>query len=353
MDKLDLKGVTLDELCRFIKDQGEPQFRTKQILDWLYNPRTSNRVNTLQEMSNLGKNCIGKFAPFISSTSLSIFDDLREGTAHKYILKTADNNFVPVVLAGDRLILSTQIGCSYNCRFCASGRNGLIRNLSAGEIIDQIIKVQNHLGNSSFITKVEFAGMGEPLDNYKAVIKAIEIIRAKWGLNFYLKNISLATCGLVPQIEKLAEGPLAVDLVISLHTIQDDIRSSLMPIGKRYSIEMIIDAVKHYNRKTGCAIAFDYILMEGLNDSLADAKLLAYRLRGVPVKLRVSSYNHVPGTRAGSLTPSRSAWREQFVKILTAGNINAVLIDSFGENIKAGYGQLKIERLKVVNEKNF
>lgn len=343
MDKLDLKSVTLEELRKFTEEKQEPQFRASQILDWLYSRKTSHRVDTLQQMDNLGKGCIEKLFPLIYITSLSICDDLSIGLVHKYIFRTEDNNLVPTVLVKDRLILSTQIGCSYNCKFCASGKHGLVRNLTTGEIVDQVVKVQNQLGSTASFAKVELAGMGEPLANYQAVIKAIEIIRSKWGLSFFLRNVSLATCGIAPKIKELAETPVAVDLVISFHAIQDEVRSSLMPVNKEYPVETILDAVKHYSRMTGCTITFDYMLLEGLNDSLADAKFLTSKLRGVPVKLRISSFNPVPRVK---FTTPRTSWQEQFAKILTAGNINAELVKPFGTDIKAGYGQLGTEKQK-------
>lgn len=340
MDKLDLKGITLEELRRFIENLGEPRFRAAQVFDWLYSERISHRINSIQEMSNLGKACIDKLSSLVYITSLTYHDSLSKDKVNKYIFKTEDDNLIPTVLVDDRLILSTQIGCSYNCKFCASGKRGLVRDLTAGEIIDQVVKVQNQMGSSRTFPKIELAGMGEPLANYNAVVKAVDIMRSKSGLNFYLKNITLSTCGIAPQIKALVESGLDLDLIISLHSVQNSIRSAIMPVNKKYSVESVLDAVKYYTKMTGREVILDYILIEGINDSLADAKGLVNVLRGIPVKLRISSYNTV--LRAG-LNCSRLSWHEQFVKILYAGNIVAELTDPFGIDLRAGYGQLKPE----------
>lgn len=337
MNKLDLKGVTIEELREFVLNNGEPKFRASQIFDWLYTSKISNRVEFLPQMINLGKQSIDKFLPLTFITSLQITDEISSDGVIKFNFKTEDDKYFPVVLVNKTLLLSTQIGCNYNCKFCSGGRKGFLRNLTPGEIVDQVVKIQQKCGD--VIGKIEFAGMGEPLENYHNVLKAVDILKSKNGLNF--NKFSLFTCGIAPLIKELAEVSLHINLVVSLHSAQDEVRSFLMPINKKYSIRKILDAIKYYNFRTGRIVDLDYVLIEGLNDSLADTKLLTHILRGLPVKLRVSSFNYVP--RVGFTSP-RISWREQFAKILISGNIDAEVVEPFGAEQRAGYGQLRMNQ---------
>lgn len=332
MDKLDLKGVTLPQLQGFVDAHGEPKFRAAQILDWLYNKRISNRVDRLEDMANISKACMEKLQPLTYITSLKL-----EGIEEpRYIWLAQDKNSLHSVLRNGKLFLATQIGCTYKCKFCPYGRIGLVRNLTAGEIVDQVVKVQAALlsgamekglpagqaGKGEGIKEIVLGGMGEPLANYEAVLNAIKIINGQWGLEFPMKNINLYTCGVVPQIKALADTKLPIILIVGLHSVDDKARSSMMSVNDEYPVDTLLNAIKYYGHGTGTTVELEYILFEGINDSYPDAKFLMKKLLGLPVKLVLVTYEPIP---RGRLKPVHEDRQEEFLNILLAGNIKAEL----------------------------
>ena len=319
MGRLDLKAVSLKELRSFVETHGEPRFRAAQILDWLYNHHIARRIDSISEMSNVSKSCQEKLLSLTSITSLSLHDkkEIPEGLC--CIFQSEDLHLIPVFLRGDVLSLAAQIGSSYNS-ILFQERKPWIRDLTVGEIVDQVVKTQNVLGAGSYLCKVAFDGEGEPLANFNAVAKAIEIIHAKWGLKLFARNIKLSTYGLVPQIKQIANSRIPVNLSIKLHAIHDQIRTFLIPVNKKYPLEDLLEAIKYYSRITGRTVNLEYTLIEGLNDSLEDAKLMIKRLVGLPIVVNLVPYISVPGS---SFLASGSERQEQFLHILNSGNINA------------------------------
>lgn len=313
MNKLDLKGVTLQELQDFVASQGEPRFRASQILNWLYNRRIPNRVDRLENMSNLSKNCIEKFTSLTSSSVLT----LETAEDSRFIFSAQDNNPLHTVVKNETIYLATQIGCAFECQFCSFGKTKLVRNLTTGEVVDQILQLQK---NGASIKRIAFSGMGEPLANLDVVLGSIKIINSEWGLDFPLKNIYLYTCGLPQQIKMLADIKLSIGLSVGFHSAEDKTRSALMSINNQFPIDQLLDAVKYYGRITGDIVELEYILLEGMNDGYADAKLLIKKLIGLPVKLNLVTYNPVPRRK---LEPVNFNKQDQFLDYLLAGNIRA------------------------------
>lgn len=310
MDMLDLKGVTLQELRESVEAYGEPRFRASQILDWLYNSRIQHRVDRLQCMPNLSKACIEKLQPITYITSLI----LQETDDSRYVFIAQDNNPLHAFLKKERLFLATQIGCSYKCKFCPYSRIGFIRNLAAGEIVDQAVKIQ---AKNQAIKEIALGGMGEPLANYDAVLNAIKIINGQWGLGFSFKNIYLYTCGIAPKIKELADTKLPIRLIVGLHSVDDKTRSSLMG---GYPVDTLLNAVKYYGHKTGILVELEYMLFDGVNDSYQDAKDLIKKLLGLPVRLALITYEPVSRVR---LKPVNQNRQEEFLNTLLSGNIKA------------------------------
>lgn len=313
MNKVDLKGTNLQELQKFVESHGEPKFRAVQILDWLYNKRIQNRVDRLEDMANISNACIEKLKPLTYITSLR----MQETDGSRYIFVAQDNNPFYSILKKEGLLLATQIGCSFKCKFCPCGRINLVRNLSTGEIVDQIIRIQ---AKGQSIQKIVIGGMGEPLANCDSILNTIRIINAQWGLGFAMKNIYLSTCGLAPEIKKLADTKLPIRLIVALHSVDDKIRSTLMSVNDKYPVDTLLNAVKYYGSKTGITVEMEYILFEGINDSYADSKLLIKKLLSLPVKLILVPYEPLPRARLSSVNFDKV---EKFLNNLISGNINA------------------------------
>lgn len=312
-DKLDLKGASFHGLQKFVEANGEPKFRASQILGWLYNKRISNRVDKLNEMSNLSKNCIDKLLPLVYSTELAASDS----DDSKLVFTAQDGKCLHSIVKNGKLFLASQIGCSYSCEFCVYGKAKLTRDLTTGEIIDQVLKAQKIKKD---VEKIVFGGMGEPLANYDSFLDAIKIIQSRWGFEFPVGDISVYTCGVVPEIKKLADNEFPIQLVVGLHSVNDEVRSSLMDVNKKYPVDELLGAVKYYSRTTGVDAELEYMLLSGVNDSYTDAKLLIKKLLGLPVKLYLTTYEHVSRKKFVPLDFDR---QEQFLNILIAGNIKA------------------------------
>ena len=319
MDSLDLKGLTLDELRVFVEELGQPRFRAAQILDWLYNRRINHRVADLTKMANIPKAFIEKLLPLTKTSSLLLQKKNISSDKQSYYFTTEDFQGFPAELVGETLVLACQIGNGYLSRLDYELKP-FVRDLTIGEMIDQIVKVQALTQASSAVNKISFSGMGEPLANYEAVAKAIQIINSRWGLRFYMRNILLTTCGLIPQIQNLANNHLPVNLSIRLHAVNDEIRTFLIPINEEYPLEDLLETIKYYGRKTGRTVDLQYTLIEGLNDSLGDARLMTKKLLGLPVVVQLISYSPAPGS---NFIPSALERQEQFLQVLTAGNIKA------------------------------
>ncbi len=343
-EKKNLKSYTYNELEALVRNElGEPSFRAKQIFEWLY-----RGADSFDEMSNLSKSLRERLNAAYTAGNLKIEQKFvsRIDETRRYLLKLEDGNYIESVLMkyhhGYTICVSSQVGCAMGCRFCASTRNGKARNLSAGEIIGQVMTVQKDLGER--ISNIVMMGIGEPLDNYDEVLKFLEIVNHPSGLNIGHRHITLSTCGLVPKIKDLADRQLQITLSVSLHAADDETRSEIMPVNRRYSISQLMDACRYYIKKTNRRISFEYTLISGVNDNSAEAEKLLKLLHGMLCHVNLIPVNPVKET--GFKQGSR-AKIEEFQRILESGGISATIRREMGADISAACGQLRASAKSV------
>ena len=343
-EKKNLKSYTYNELEALVRNElGEPSFRAKQIFEWLY-----RGVDSFDEMSNLSKSLRERLDAAYIAGNLKIEQKFvsRIDETRRYLLKLEDGNYIESVLMkyhhGYTICVSSQVGCAMGCRFCASTRNGKARNLSAGEIIGQVMTVQKDLGER--ISNIVMMGIGEPLDNYDEVLKVLEIVNHPSGLNIGHRHITLSTCGLVPKIKDLADRQLQITLSVSLHAADDETRSEIMPVNRRYSISQLMEACRYYIKKTNRRISFEYTLISGVNDNSAEAEKLLKLLHGMLCHVNLIPVNPVKET--GFKQGSR-AKIEEFQRILESGGISATIRREMGADISAACGQLRASAKSV------
>lgn len=343
-EKKNLKSYTYNELEALVRNElGEPSFRAKQIFEWLY-----RGADSFDEMSNLSKSLRERLNAAYTAGNLKIEQKFvsRIDETRRYLLKLEDGNYIESVLMkyhhGYTICVSSQVGCAMGCRFCASTRNGKARNLSAGEIIGQVMTVQKDLGER--ISNIVMMGIGEPLDNYDEVLKFLEIVNHPSGLNIGHRHITLSTCGLVPKIKDLADRQLQITLSVSLHAADDETRSEIMPVNRRYSISQLMEACRYYIKKTNRRISFEYTLISGVNDNSAEAEKLLKLLHGMLCHVNLIPVNPVKET--GFKQGSR-AKIEEFQRILESGGISATIRREMGADISAACGQLRASAKSV------
>lgn len=333
-----LLDLTFAELCEYVKSLNEPAFRAKQLMEGLVLGKT------LEEISNLPKNFKDKiekdFPKFEVVAHLVSKDETQ-----KVALKYPDGSVVESVLLkykyGNTVCVSTQVGCRMGCKFCASTLNGLKRNLSAGEILLQVLFFNKLLGGTlkeRKVTNVVLMGCGEPLDNYDNVTKFLKLVSAEEGLNISQRNISLSTCGLVPNIYKLADDGFSVTLTISLHAPNDNLRKTIMPIANAYKIEEILKACDYYFEKTGRRIAFEYSLIDKVNDTEEDMKELAKILHGRSCHVNLIPLNSVKEKQLLGATRKKAYVLAGKLEKL---GISATVRRTMGEDIEGACGQLR------------
>ena len=334
-----LSDLTLQEIVDYAKGKGLPKFRGKQIFDGIYNGKSLN------EVSNLPKNLLEIIEKEYPKYKIVKKLVSKEDGTKKYIFAMGDGQVVEGVLMeykyGHTLCISTQVGCRMGCKFCASGLNGLIRNLSAGEILGQVLLVNNDLVgglNDRKITNLVLMGSGESLDNYENLSKFLRLISSEDGLNISQRNISISTCGLVPNIYKLADDGFNITLTISLHAPNDEIRKQTMPIANRYTIDQIIEACKYYFNKTGRRVIFEYTLIKGVNDSKENAQELAKRLKGLSCHVNVIPLNEVKERSLKTVTRNGAY---AFCETLSKLGLSATVRRTMGEDISGACGQLR------------
>lgn len=341
-----LLDYTLKEMQEKLVAMGEQKYRAKQIYTGLYQGKSFN------EMSNISEKLKQKLIENFNAQPVQIIDKKFsvDGTV-KFLYKLHDNNIIEGVLMkykyGYTLCVSTQVGCRMRCAFCASGLDGLIRNLSAGEILGQVTEVNQFLEGSlkeeRKITNIVLMGSGEPLDNYDNVKKFINLVNDENGLNISERNISLSTCGLVEKIYQLADDDLQITLTISLHAPFDAMRKDLMPIAHKYSIKQIIDACKYYFNKTGRRVIFEYVLIKNVNTTDECANELSKILKGFSYHVNVISLNNVEEKDLAGTTREEAL---DFVKKLQKRHLSATLRRSMGQDINGACGQLRRKFLK-------
>jgi 23S rRNA (adenine2503-C2)-methyltransferase len=378
----DIKSQTADEITSQFETWGEPVYRVSQLLEWLY----VHRVTSWDAMTNLPKALRERLR---SQYTLQTLELVRtqgsRDTTQKFLWRLSDHSLIESVLipanpalygeVSDRhtLCVSTQVGCAYGCKFCASGLEGWKRNLGVEEIVEQALAVEResrgegrgargeaeasvthhgsritsssneadvHISESRFVSNLVIMGMGEPLANYENLLKALQILNAPWGGGIGARKITISTSGLAPQIRKLADESLQFRLAISLHGATDETREKIMPINRRYPLRELIAACEYYQHKKGRMITFEYILIAGVNDGLEQVKPLANLARKLNAKVNLIPYNKVEGLPWER--PSEEV-QEEFLKALERQHVTATLRREKGHDIDAACGQLRLK----------
>jgi 23S rRNA (adenine2503-C2)-methyltransferase len=338
--KTDLKGLGAHEIEEWAMGQGLEAYRGRQIRYWLF----KKLAKSFEEMTSLPRDVRASLEEKarISDMEKVETQESRDGT-RKYLFKLEDDHLIESVLipegAHDTLCISSQAGCAMDCGFCLTGRQGLRRNLTASEIVDQVIHVKRSMSDPDRLTNVVFMGMGEPLANYEAVKKAVTNLMDDTGLNFSRRKITLSTCGLVPQMKRWG-GEMNIKLAVSLNAADDDTRSLLMPINNKYSLNSLLGACKTLPLPKGERITFEYILIKEINDRDEDARNLAEALRGIQAKINLIPLNPHQGT---SMSPPSMERIRQFQDILLKRHYTAPIRKSRGSDILAACGQLSGE----------
>ena len=334
---MNLKSMTLPELTATIKELGQPAFRGKQVYTWLH-----KGVRSYEEMTNLPKglrDALSEKYPICPPEVVRKQESKKDGTI-KYLWKLADGNCVETVLMryhyGNTVCISTEVGCRMGCAFCASTIGGLVRRLEPYEMLDEVLFTQIDSGLP--ISHIALMGIGEPMDNFDNVLRFLELVNSADGMNISMRHISLSTCGLVPKIDELAEKKLQISLAISLHGPNDEIRNKIMPVNKAYPIDVLLEACRRYYAATSRRIHFEYAMIDGVNDSEANAKELLKRLKGLPAHVNMIPLNHV---EESPLKPSSKAAVAKFQKILEDGGVPATVRRTLGGDIDASCGQLR------------
>ena len=320
MEKKDLKSMTLEELTAEVTAAGEKAFRAKQLYQWMHEKLAADYIWTSLETVDV---------------RISGVDGTR-----KYLFCLEDGNVIESVLMrykhGNSVCVSSQAGCRMGCRFCASTLNGLARNLRASEILEQVYRIQRDTGER--VSNVVIMGSGEPMDNYENVVRFIRLLSAPEGLNISQRNITVSTCGLVPQIYRLAEEGLQITLALSLHAPSDEVRRELMPIANRYPLREVLDACGNYYEKTGRRLTFEYSLVKGVNDNLEEAKALARLIGGYHGHVNLIPVNPI---KERDYVQSNREAVEAFKNYLERQGINVTVRREMGRDIGGACGQLR------------
>lgn len=336
---------TLEELQNWMKENGESAFRAKQVFSWIYKD-----VWNFGDMKNLPKSLKEKLDDnfYIGVPKVEeLYESKIDGTK-KMLLAFNDGNLIESVIMkykhGNSICISTQVGCRMGCKFCASTLNGRVRNLTAGEILAQILVGQNLIGER--ISNVVLMGSGEPLDNYYNVLKFLELVNAEYGLNIGQRHITLSTCGIVPNIYDLADRELSITLAISLHAFSDEKRRAIMPIANKYSIKEILDACRYYIEKTNRRITFEYSLVKDVNDSEEDAKALGGLLKGLLCHVNLIPVNEI---KENSFKRSSEKTISIFENTLKKLGLEVTVRREMGSDINAACGQLRRSYIEKQN----
>lgn len=338
MTDFDIKSMTLSEVEKVISQMNVPKFRAKQIFDWLQ----LFGVMSYDEMTNIPKALRSELAEKypVRSCEIELKQISKIDSTVKYLFRLSDGNFIESVLMkykyGYTLCVSSQVGCKMGCVFCASTKNGCVRNLCPSEILGQIHAAQRDM--SIRVSHVVMMGMGEPLDNYENTLRFLELATSPNGLNLSMRNISLSTCGLVPKIYDLMDKKLQLTLSVSLHAPNDEMRSKVMPVNNKYPIKELIKACRKYTEYTSRRISFEYAMIKDVNDSDACAYELAALLKGMLCHVNLIPANEIEESGHKRSTNERL---QRFVNIMNSKGINTTVRRSLGSDIDASCGQLR------------
>ncbi len=339
---------TLDELGAYFEAIGDKKYRAAQIFEWIYR----YRVNDFDQMTNLSKKGIKELKENFVIDELKIVKcQISSDGTRKYLFELSDGKMVETVLMrhnyGNSICISTEVGCSMGCAFCASGELGKVRNLTLAEMVLQVLMVQKELDQENVrISNIVVMGTGEPFDNYENLKRFLMVVNYPKGLEIGARHITVSTCGIVPKIKEFAEFPLQINLAISLHAPNNKIRDELMRINHRYKIEEIMEAVKYYLTKTSRRVTFEYILLKDVNDSVACAKELSNLLKDTLCYVNLIPYNEVSTKPFKKVTHDQA---EAFFSILKKNNINVTLRMEHGSDIDAACGQLRAKTIRSNN----
>ena len=320
---------------------GEKKFRTKQIWEWLY----KHKVKTFAEMTNLNKDLIQKLNANFKIDYIKMKRKQESDLTNKYLFELIDGNFIEAVLMkhdyGLSICVSSEVGCNMGCAFCESGRLKKVRNLETYEIVEQILLIEEDLNER--IDSVVIMGIGEPFDNYDNIISFIKIINDPFGLAIGARHITVSTCGLIPKIKEFSSLDLQVNLAISLHAPNNDLRSKIMPVNKAYPLEDLIKVLKEYINKTNRRVTIEYVMLKEVNDSVENALELAHLLKGMNVYVNLIPYNE---TSHIEFKKSDKSQILKFYDTLKKNKINVTIRKEFGKQIDAACGQLRAKEVE-------
>ena len=346
-----LRPLLLDHIPDEWELSDDRAYRRKQIAEWLF----KKRANSIAEMTNLPAAMRQELESAYDFTALKLLKlQGSHDTTRKLLWQLRSGDYIESVLIpasldmfGERsdrftLCVSTQVGCAYGCKFCASGLEGWKRNLTPGEIVAQILETER--ATKTKINNLVFMGMGEPLANYDNLMKALEMINAHWGVGIGARHITVSTSGLAPKIRELAEQPLQIRLALSLHGATDDVRQQIMPVNKKYPLAELLDACADYQKKTRKMLFLEYILIEGVNDAPEQAEILTRHARRLHAKVNLIPYNTVEGLEWKRPTDFVI---DRFANILRAAKIVVTVRREKGHDIDAACGQLRLKQLKA------
>ncbi len=347
-ERTNIKGMTRPELRQFVESIGERSFRADQLFRWMY-ARGARSFRAMTDLSDQARGQLEEIADLGNLTLESKQLSTKDGTT-KFLFRLADGALIETVLIpAEReseiesprltLCLSTQVGCPLDCKFCATGTMGFTRNLTAGEIVDQVLVAQELI--SRRITNLVYMGMGEPMLNYDHVMKSVEILTDDHALNISWKHITISTAGYADHIRRLADEKRKGRLAVSLHSLVDEQRLRIMPINKKYPLNVLLDAVEYYYKKTRQRPTFEYILFDGLNDSQEDAGRLITLTKRIPSKINLIPFHSIGNSSAG-LKPTPQDRIEEFARKLRREHVTVMVRSSAGEDIAAACGQLAV-----------
>ena len=338
-EMIDIKSMLKAELAETLKRDGYPAYRAEQVYLWLV-----KGVSSFEQMLNVPKALRKQLSEkyYIASAEVERKFSSKVDETVKYLFRLRDGEFVESVLMkykhGYTICISTQVGCKMGCKFCATGKSGFVRNLTASEMLAQIQSAQ--LDNDIRISNIVLMGMGEPLDNYDNVLRFLRLVSVPEGLNIGMRHISLSTCGIIDKMRALANERLQLTLSVSLHAPNDDIRNQLMPINKRFGVEELLEACRFYIEKTGRRISFEYAMISGVNDADACANELARKLAGMLCHVNLIPVNGIEATKSTYKKSGRERL-DSFVRILAKRGITATVRRTLGADINASCGQLR------------
>ena len=334
--KRNIYDLTREELEEYFLNIGEKKFKALQVYEWLY----ERRLDNIDDFSNIKKEIREKLKEDFSTQKIEIVKKQSDEGTYKYLFKLEDNNYIEAVVMlhdyGTSVCVSSEVGCNMACAFCESGRQKKIRNLNAYEIVEQILVIESDL--KIRLSSVVIMGIGEPLDNYDNIIRFIKIINDPKGIAIGARHITLSTCGLVPKIKELSKLPLQINLAISLHAPNNELRNTLMPVNKVYNLDILIPAIKEYLTVTGRRVTIEYVMLDNVNDRKEHALELATLLKGMNVYVNLIPYNE---TESVEFKRSSKTKIMAFYDTLKKSGINCTIRREFGSKIDAACGQLR------------